>query len=168
MSATVRARMARAARAALGEEAQAGPARKAAVQRLADGGRRAPLSFADLEAVPDWLPATPRDRRALLQAAALAAMAPALARSIDGAWLGALASRAGPDLIDWAMDVGERDDHPAPDPAMLPPHALEPTGAAIIRTRLPPALHPYLDGGDPPSAAVAGWALDRARERVRP
>lgn len=103
----------------------------------------------------------------LAHAAALASLAPMLAASIDGDWLGGLAKVAGEDLIDWAIELpdcgGELELAPV-DPKRLTGH-----GFGLLRAGLPPALRAYVAWApgavsDAESGCVATWtraAADR-------
>jgi len=165
MSAAERARLARAARAVLGAEADAGPARAATLRRVASGAPRGPASLADVRAVPAWLPCGQGERDRFMLAAGLAAVAPDLARVIDGAVLRKFAERAGPDLVDWALGIGRRPD--APDGELpLDGGRLAATGEAVVRTAMPDALAGWFEGDATIPEERARWALDRARERM--
>jgi len=124
-----------------------------------------PTRFDALLDAPDWLGWPAAERRRLAHAAALASIAPALAQSIDGAWLGALAKVAGEDLLDWAVSLGEGADGPSA-PVRLRPDELEVRGLAVLRADLPPALRGLLPAGEPPAGAVPGAAA-RALDRLR-
>lgn len=165
MSAAERARLARAARAVLGEEVEAGPARAATLRRVALSAPRKPASIADLQLVPAWLPSGQGERDRLVLAAGLAAVSSDLARVIDGAVLRKFAERAGPELVDWALRIGTRPD--APDGELpLDAGRLTAIGEAVVRTVMPEALAGWFEDGAAVPAERARWALDRAREAV--
>jgi hypothetical protein len=101
-----------AARAAGLQALRGGPAARRRA-RLA-GSTVSPVPVSKLDDAPDWLGAV-ADRHArqdLELRAALLSIGPALGRSIDGAWLQAIAEAAGADRLDWAcvaaggIDVG--------------------------------------------------------------
>lgn len=157
MGAAERARLARAARALLGGDAEV---RRAV--GLGVGASRPSLSFAELAAVPDWLPAESTRRARLLVAAGLAARAPELSRTLDGASLRPLADAVGAELLDWALTIGRADDAPTPGPALDGDPAT--IGEAVVRASLPDALAPWFAGGPQLPRARAEWALARACE----
>ena len=96
----------------------------------------------DLAAAPDWLRAPRERQRMLARAAGLLALAPLLAASIDGAWLGALAELCGEDAIDWA--IGHADAAAGTRTVQLAPDMLEPAGFGLMRAALRPGLRPAL------------------------
>lgn len=102
----------------------------------------AATSFADLAEAPAWLQ---RPRPALMRlatAAALVAMAPAVAASIDGTWLRDLAARAGDEALDRAIALaGEVPGGGVPAVAV---DAVEALGFDLMRVVLPAPLHRYL------------------------
>lgn len=109
----------------------------ARLRRLA-GQRWTAISFGDLAQAPDWLALPVADRARLARLGALAALAPALARSIDGRWLGRLAAEVGPDDLDWAIGLGARAPaEPADDWRTRP---LDELGPALLAAALAPAL----------------------------
>lgn len=163
MSAAERARLARAARAVLGAEATRGAARSGTLRRVIADKPAPPAGFDDVRAVPDWLPADPDARDKFVLRTGLAAMSPALARTIDGTLLRTFADKAGPELLDWALDVGARSDaHDSAD--IAEPSRMEPVGRAIVAAALPKPLADWLCGRSDVVPAHAQWALDRARE----
>lgn len=152
-------------RATLGAHAAAiqrssGPgARAASLERLLAGVPRSGARFEDLAPAPEWLGWSAERRERLGRATALAAIAPALAASVDGRWLGGLARAAGDDLLDWARAL------PVTDPA-IPPFAsteLDRVGASALRDAVPPSLRDRAaprapDAGVPPHALAAALA----------
>lgn len=163
MSAAARARMARAARVLLGDEVERGPARRAALIRAISGAATPSRTFADLLAVPDWLPADAEGRRSLTFRLGIASMAPALARTVDGALLRRAAETAGPELVDWGMAIGRRDDAPGVEKAFAPDE-IEGRGRGVLRVILPKALWPQAADEVMIDVDHAHWAADRARE----
>ncbi len=144
----------RAALARIGEHlvALAGERGERRARALVDR-RPAPAAttFADLARAPDWLQ---RPRPALLRlatAAALVAMGPAVAASIDGAWLRELAARAGDEALDRAIGVAGH--VPGGGVGGVAVDGIEALGFDLMRATLPPALHRYLLWA--PSAGVA-------------
>lgn len=139
---------ARAAFAEIGRDliANGGPASARRVAPLLVAATPAPATqFVVLEAVPAWL-RWPHDRlERLSRAVALRSLSATLATTIDGALLGAVASAAGEDMLDWAIasapaaNVGE-----APLPAFAA-DSLTRIGFAILRAGLAPQLRGYLD-----------------------
>ncbi|MGY4397511.1 hypothetical protein ACVWZA_002705 [Sphingomonas sp. UYAg733] len=99
-------------------------------------------TIGDLATVPVWLRGTREAHRRLALRLALLSIAPVLASSIDGRWLGAIATLAGEEMLDWAIqsaDMTERaDDVPHA------PERIEARGFALLRSQLSPALHGYL------------------------
>ena len=98
--------LARSARAVLGAELTAGGARSGSLRRLASRTASTPAEFFDLGIVPDWLPSDPAARRSLAIRAGLAALSPALARTLDGATLRGFAAQAGDALVDVGRHPG--------------------------------------------------------------
>ena len=132
------------------------------------GAAMAPATFADLAGAPDWLQ---RPRPALLRlatVAALVAMAPAVAASIDGGWLRELAARAGEEALDGAIALAP--EVPGGGVAPVAVDAIEALGFDLMRARLSPALHRYLAWA--PAAGVvhgddlAGFAIEAADRLV--
>ncbi len=158
MSAEVRAGFARGARAVLGAETNPAIARAEALRRAT---ARPAARMADLDMIPAWLPDTPAARARFIDTAGIAAIAPELARVIDGTILRKIADRLGPDLVDWALRVGP--DVAAASAEVSPDPDIDGVGATVIRTALPDSLAPYFPGSGRVSADRAAWALARAR-----
>ncbi|TRW17372.1 hypothetical protein [Glacieibacterium frigidum] len=147
-------------RATLGERATAiqrkSGGRAASLERLLAGSPRNAALFEDLMKAPDWLGWENARRQRLGRAAALAAIAPKLAASVDGRWLGALAKTAGDDLLDWARTL------PAPH-AAIPAFAadeIDAVGASALRDAVPVSLRDHAaphapDAGVPEAALTA-------------
>lgn len=134
--------------------ASAGPGRRWPRHR----GEVVAARWSDLAAVPDWLclPADERDR--LARNVALVSMAGALAASIDGAWLGALAKVTGETAIDRAIDCAGA--VPATDLPSVPAEDLDGRGYAVLAATLSPALRRYLPGDPEPlveADVAAAW-----------
>lgn len=150
-------------RAGLGERATAimgseGPAARAAVLgRLLAGAPRSGAQFEDLAAAPDWLGWPVERRQRLGRAAALASIAPSLAASVDGRWLGGLAKMAGDDLLDWARML------PVTEAALsaFAADEIDRVGASALRDAVPGSLR---DRAAPPApgAGVPATALTAA------
>lgn len=124
----------------------------------------AATSFADLAAAPAWLQ---RPRPALLHlatAVALVAMAPAVAASIDGAWLRDLAARAGDEALDRAIAIARQ--VPGGGVPAVAVDGIEALGFDLLRVALPTPLHRYLlwapSGGGAYPPALASFALAAA------
>ena len=136
----------RAELAALGRDLIMGrgtPGEQRAAALLTPSTDTPPSNFADLLGAPEWL-RWPRGRQErLAQVVALRSVAPALAGSIDGAWLGALAEAAGEDAVDWAIAAGMDRAQDAGQP--VAPGELAARGFAILRAGLPAGLRAYLD-----------------------
>ncbi|MDR6787177.1 hypothetical protein J2Y58_000515 [Sphingomonas sp. BE138] len=145
--------VARAALAALGRDlgGVAAPRKRA----LADPAALA-IRWEELALVPGWLRQDEAARDTLARRVAALALADELARSIDGAWLGALAEVAGSAAIDHAIahaDTG------LPQCAWVAADALAPLGHAILRRSLAPGLRTILPpASDTPLALTAGEA----------
>jgi hypothetical protein len=103
-----------------------------------------PSRFADLLRAPEWLRWPRAAQEQLAQVVALRSVAPALAGSINGAWLGALAKAAGEDAVDWAIAAGM--DRAQAEGQPVAPGELAARGFAILRAALPPGLRAYLVG----------------------
>jgi hypothetical protein len=142
---------------------------------LVQAGQRcepAALSFEMLGELPDWMRAPRQVQADMARRIALLAMGPALARSIDGGWLTALADVAGEDALDWAIDnvVGDAED--GADVAItVAPDRLEATGFGLAAATLPPPLRPLMDWArpetiDPHHAAHAPKWLAAARDAL--
>lgn len=158
MSAERRARLARAARAVLGAESDVGVARAAALRRTSP---RPVASITDLEMTPAWLPDALGSRTRFINTAGTAAVAPELARVIDGAMLRTMADQVGSELVDWALKIGVEVE---PAATGLDQDAnLAELGAEVVRTGLPASLAPYFSGSSSVSADRASWALAQAR-----
>lgn len=124
-------------------------------------------SFADLAGAPTWLRRHREELTRLARAAALVAIGPAVAASIDGAWLGELAERAGETALDRAIAAAPR--VPGGGVASQPTAALDGLGFDLMRAALPSALRRYLDwaprGSVPASAALGAFCIDVAEAR---
>ena len=123
--------------------------------------------FADLMGAPAWLRRPREAQTRLAQAMALRSIAPALAGSIDGGWLGALADVAGEDAVDWAIAKGA--DAPRAGDAPVAADTLTVHGFAMLRGALPEGLRCNLSWA-PQSAPVAedAAALENALAFVGP
>lgn len=86
--------------------------------------------FCDLGTTPVWRRWPRAAQRRLAQRVALASIADAVAGSIDGEWLGALADVAGEDALDWAASQAER--VVAGDMTTLAPKDLEARGFSLL------------------------------------
>lgn len=131
-----------AARARLAETANAvaaarGGWRAAALARVREE-RRAP-GIADLLKAPDWLRWSARDRQALARLAAVAHLAPRIARTLDGAVLTVLDRAVGTPALARAMELGEGIAF-APALGMEEAVALDALGAALLVVPLAPVL----------------------------
>lgn len=109
--------------------------------------------FVDLLSAPAWLRWPREAQTRLAHAAALRSIAPLLAGSIDGAWLGALAVVAGEETLDWAIGWGE--DIPCLSDAAIAPDTLAAHGFATMRAALPPGLRAYLEWAPLGASATA-------------
>lgn len=161
----------RAALAAIGQDlidVAGDPGERRAAGLLGPVPERAAAGFADLATVPDWLRLPRNAQRHVAVRAALLAMAPALAASIDGEWLGDLSRRIDDATLDWAIERAPA--VPGTGHSAIPADAVEVTGFALLRSALPAALAAYLDwapGVDvvvPP--ALAAFCVPRAAEGV--
>ena len=159
MSTADRARLATIAAALAGDGQDA---RAAALGRALAGKVRASVRFEDVANAPEWLTLSLPERRRLGHRAALAAIAPALAASVDGAWLGGLAQVAGEDELDRAMAL-------APRAAMTLPvfraDELEVVAGGLLRAAAPAALRDFAgpDTGRDMDRTTAAAALALAR-----
>lgn len=99
-------------------------------------------TIGDLAAVPVWLRGTREAQRRLALRVALLSIAPALASSIDGRWLGAIATLAGEDMLDWAIQLADTINGTKDAP--VAPAKIEARGFALLRSQLNPALRDYL------------------------
>lgn len=149
--------------------ARGGAGERRAAALLARPAAPPSTAFAALLDAPHWLrwPAARQVR--LAQVVALRSVASALARSIDGVWLGALAEVAGEDAIDWAIARGAGEEHRATPP--VAPAALAARGFAILRADLPAALRgclswaPHDDDAMPAAPTVVAEAVAFVAER---
>lgn len=144
-AAAQRAAFADIGRELLAARGNAGERRAAAL--LARAEMPPPAQFERLSAVPDWLRWSPERQMALANAVALRAIAPALALSIDGGWLGGLARVAGENALDWAVARGA--EHPnaqSKTSTALVPDDLTAVGFATLRAALPLDLRGYVHG----------------------
>lgn len=152
----------RASLAAIGRDLarEAGDRRATALLRSLQGGvDEAPSELSDLAEAPDWLRAPRAAQREVARRAALLAMAPMLATSIDGAWLGSLAELCGEDVLDWA--IGHAD---AVEGAAMPrtaPDQLDAAGFGLLRAALLPSLRPLLDWAPAGMAVMDAGAAER-------
>lgn len=155
---------ARAALAAVGRDLGTAASGRRAAAWLSPPRDAAPGGFAMLSLAPGWLRSGRDAQRGLAQAAAVFALAPALAASIDGAWLGSIARLAGEVALDRALAVGA--DTPGGGAGEVPADALEALGFDLMRAALPEELRSYLNWaptrGDVPPSALALHALDHA------
>ena len=152
MSGTDRARLA----AIAGALADSGNARTAMLGRALAGRSRAAVGLDDVANAPEWLTRPVDERRRLGHREALAAIAPALEASVDGAWLGGLAKVAGEAELDRAMTVHT--------PMVLPVFGgaeLDIVAGALLRAAAPPALRDFAatDAGRRIDPATANSAL---------
>lgn len=140
------------------------PPRAARLARRLAGRPRVAASLADLEAAPRWLRNGPEALRALARQAALAVMAPALARCIDGQRLNALAGCVGTDTLDWAIALGTTAPQGGAAEAVPEPAALKSIGMALLAAMLPSGLATRLGTDAAPAAdsAAAKAAVDAA------
>ena len=146
--------MTRAALGALATALRDEAPRAAMLGRALAGQCRAATQFEDLAAAPSWAGWAPAERVRLGQRAALAAIAPSLAVSIDGSWLGQFAKRAGDDALDWAIRCGATE-------TIAPFNAvdLDAVGASALRAAVPVSLRDLIAPAGPeygvPAAALA-------------
>ena len=154
----------RAALAAIGRDLATNTAGRRATAWLNGSESGAAPRFADLALAPDWLRASRDDHARLARMAAVFALAPALAASIDGAWLGRIARAAGEQALDRALAFAS--DTPAGGVATVPAEDIEALGLDLLRATLPPVLHSYLDpattGRAIASPELARFARDHA------
>ena len=131
---------------------------------LLGGAPEEPVGFAALAGAPAWLRRPRPQLIALADAAALIAMGPAIAASIDGDWLGDLAAHAGEPALDRAIALADR----VPDGGLspVPADAVEALGFDLIRARLASPLRRYVawaPGGPVPVAdALAAFCVESA------
>lgn len=119
--------------------------RSASLARRIAGSTRTAVALDDLAQAPSWMRLGDTARAAVGRRAALLAIAPALARSVDGSWLRGLASVAGEDAVDWAAA------QPAPQRLDAFSGAeIEVIAAGIVRIATPPALRDFVADGDAP------------------
>lgn len=163
----------RASLAAIGRDlALAGGDRRAAelLRSLqGDAGCETSSDLGDLALVPDWLRVPRNTQRDVARGAALLAMAPRLANSIDGAWLGAIAEMCGEDVLDWAIASAETAE--GVEMPQLAPEVIDGAGFALMRAALRPSLRAVLDWAPAGDALVGGGDAERlvaaAWERCR-
>ena len=128
-----------------------------------------PADFGALASAPDWLKWSHGDLDRLALAVALRSIAPALATSIDGNWLGSIAATADEAMLDWA--IAEHDGRTSSASDMLAADALRPRGFAILKAALPPGLRGWLavegDAATPAQPRVVEDALAYVGERSR-
>lgn len=124
----------------------------------------APATFADLARAPAWLRGSREELTALARMVALIAMAPALAASIDGGWLGELAELAGEPALDRAIALAP--EVPAGGLPPLSAEAVDGLGFDLLRAVTPGALARYLAWGAagslPIPAELARFCVSRA------
>lgn len=126
-------------------------------------------SLADIARAPGWL-LQPREALVLLAVtAALVAMAPALAESIDGGWLRELAEKAGDETLDHAMSLAPFMSHNSAD--AISADKTEPFGFDLMRAALPLPLRPYVawaaTGSTNPPADLARFSIEAADRFLR-
>ena len=114
--------------------------RAAMLGRKLENKARSPSNFGDVEAAPEWLGRAAADRLALGRRAALAAIAPAIAKSVDGGWLGGLAKIAGDTALDWAAAL---DVPPTSTMPRFAAHDLDAVAASALRAGVPPSLRDH-------------------------
>lgn len=150
MSAAARAEL-----AAIGRDlgGVAGRRRRALAHRIAPA-----IRWDELASVPAWLRQDAAVHDRLARQVAVLALADELARSIDGAWLGALAEVAGSAAIDHAIAHAGAG---LPQCAWVEAAALVPLGHAILRRSLAPGLRTIL-----PPAPDVPLALSAAEARM--
>lgn len=128
-----------------------------------------PASFSDLAGAPGWLLQSREAIARLAVAAALVAMAPALAASIDGRWLRDLAERAGEETLDHAMSLAGA--VPGSGLPAIAAAEMEATGFDLLRAALPETLHRYITWAPPrgttPPAPLARFSIDAADAFLR-
>lgn len=107
-------------------------------------------SFNALAASPAWLRLPREAQRRVAARAALLAMAPTLAQSIDGEWLGELARASDEEALDWAIALAA--DVPEGGAPAIAAREIEGAGFDLMRGVLPPSLTGYL-----------AWAPSRGR-----
>lgn len=141
-AAETRQQLATLGRDLLAAASHAGGRRAAALHRCMVGTETAPPQWSDLALVPDWLRLPASARRALADRVALLSMARALAASIDGAWLGALAEKVGEATLEWAIELAEA--VPTTDLPPVGADQLDARGTALLADALPQSLRVYL------------------------
>lgn len=111
-----------------------------------------PTELADLKQAPAWLRRSRPELTALVGRAALIAMAPAIAASIDGGWLGDLAECGGEPALDAAIALAGE----VPNGGLLPvsADAVAGLGFDLMRAALPSPLRRYLAWGSAGSVPV--------------
>lgn len=152
-------RLALGALAAAIERNQHPGARAAALGRQLAGTLRGATRFDDIVAAPAWLGWSAADRLRLGRHAALAAMSPQLAASVDGRWLGGLAKIAGDDVLDWARTQATA----GPSVAAFAAADLDEVASSALRGALPISLRdlvapPARDFGVPDGALALALA----------
>lgn len=158
----------RAALAAIGRDLIAlsgDPGERRAAALLSPAPDRPAACFRDIAGAPDWLRLPREEQRLLAIRAALLGMAPMLAGSIDGEWMGELAKLAGEATLDWA--IAQAGDVPGAGLSAIPADEVPAAGFALLRAALPAPLAPYLDWADstctpPGDAALASFCAARA------
>lgn len=119
--------------------------RGAVLLRSLRGEREAAVAIGDIASVPGWLRLPLAAQRRIGRLAALVSIAPHLANSIDGAWLGGIAAVAGDAAVDWAIDQQVALE------MVLPPvtgDALAARGSALLQASLPAALRGLVEGSN--------------------
>lgn len=111
------------------------------------------VSFVDVARAPAWMRRAPLDQTTLACATALVAMAPVLAGSIDGDWLGELAKRAGEPALDHAISLAAR--VPGGGIDAVPADSVEGLGFDLLRVALPAPLRHYLAWAETAHATIS-------------
>jgi len=145
---------ARAALSAIGHDLGGVAGRR---RRALDHRDAPPVRWDELALVPAWLRQDAAAHDRLARQVGVLALADELARSIDGAWLGALAEIAGSAAIDHAIAQAGTG---LPQCAWIEAGALVPLGRAILHRSLSPGLRAVL-----PAAADVPLALSAAEAR---
>ena len=121
---------------AVGPPADLGPRARRLARLLADrtrGEPMAPVAFADVATVPDWVSWSPARLRTFVDLAGAVACAPALHRTVDGKVLRRVAGRIGEDALDAVLAIPPGLIPPAPCEAALASHeGLRSLGAAVL------------------------------------
>lgn len=160
MSAAERARFARAARAVLGPEADRAGGRFGRLRRQQP---RSPASFADLDAVPTWLPDDLQARDRFVAMLGIAAVAPRLRAVIDGAVLRKIADQVGPDLVDWGLGLSASE---ADSLSVEPNMDVRAYGHAVLQHSLPVSATAWFPTSEKVDPQLANEAIDQARAGV--